>query len=79
MIPELSPHVDRGRNSRPLGDFIEPEDLDPVVGHIPMDDSGRAVVDQVLAYLAEEYGTSCRSGVGGTGTGAGGSAQRHGF
>ena len=58
MIPELSPHVDRGRNSRPLGEFIEPEDLDPVVGHIPMDDSGRAVVDQVLAYLAEEYGVT---------------------
>ena len=58
MIPELSPHVDRGLNSRPLGDFIEPEDLDPVVGHIPMDDSGRAVIDQVLAYLAEEYGVT---------------------
>ena len=29
-----------------------------MVGHIPMDDSGRAVVDQVLAYLAEEYGVT---------------------
>ncbi|MBL4582191.1 MAG: aminopeptidase 1 [Gammaproteobacteria bacterium] len=55
MIPELSPHVDRGRNSQTLADFITPEDLDPIIGHIPAEDGGD-LVDQVLAYLSEEYG-----------------------
>jgi len=58
MVPELSPHVDRGRNSKSLGDFIGPEDLDPVIGHIPNEVDGGEVVDQVLAYLATEYGVS---------------------
>ncbi len=58
MIPELSPHVDRGRNSQTLADFIGPEDLDPIVGHIPDSIAGGDVVDQVLTYLAEEYGIS---------------------
>jgi len=58
MVPELSPHVDRGRNSKNLGDFIGPEDLDPVVGHIPGQVEGADVADQVLKYLADEYGVS---------------------
>lgn len=58
MIPELSPHVDRGRNSQSLGDFLGPEDLDPIVGHIPNQEEGGMVVDQILAYLAEEYGVT---------------------
>ena len=58
MIPELSPHVDRGRASRPLGDYIEPEDLDPIVAHIPDPVAGGGVVDQVLAYLQSEYGVT---------------------
>ncbi|MFT7294970.1 MAG: aspartyl aminopeptidase [Pseudohongiellaceae bacterium] len=58
MVPELSPHVDRGRNSKTLGDFIGPEDLDPVVGHIPDQVEGGDVADQVLKYLADEYGVS---------------------
>ena len=55
MIPELSPHVDRGRGSRRLDEFLGPEDLDPVIGHIPgsADDNVSA---QVLAYLDETYG-----------------------
>ncbi|PCJ23252.1 MAG: peptidase M18 [SAR86 cluster bacterium] len=57
MIPELSPHVDRGRNSQTLADFIGPEDLDPIVGHIPGEDDGD-VVEQILKYLDEEYGVS---------------------
>lgn len=57
MIPELSPHVDRSRNSKTLGDFITPEDLDPIIGHIPDDEDGDGV-DQVLAYLAAEYGVT---------------------
>ena len=58
MVPELSPHVDRGRNSKTLGDFIGPEDLDPVIGHIPDQVEGADVADQVLKYLADEYGVS---------------------
>ena len=56
MIPELSPHVDRSRNSKSLAEFMGPEDLDPVVAHIPDQVEGGEVVDQVLAYLADEYG-----------------------
>ncbi len=56
MIPELSPHVDRGRGSRRLDEFLEPEDLDPVVGHIPGQGSDNSVRQQVLAYLAGTYG-----------------------
>lgn len=58
MIPELSPHVDRGRNSTPLGDYIEPEDLDPVVAHMPDTVNGGGVVEQVLAYLDSQYSVS---------------------
>lgn len=58
MIPELSPHVDRGRNSKTLGDFIGPEDLDPVIGHIPGTESGAGVAEQVLSYLGREFGIS---------------------
>ena len=55
MIPELSPHVDRGRNAQTLGDFIEPEDLDPVIAHMPALDGSGDVIDQVLAFLRDEY------------------------
>lgn len=58
MIPELSPHVDRGRGSKTLSDFIGPEDLDPIVGHIPNQVDGGDVVEQVLAYLGQEYGVT---------------------
>ncbi len=57
MIPELSPHVDRSRNSKTLADFLGPEDLDPIIAHIP-DAAGGDVVDQVLAFLAREYGVT---------------------
>ena len=55
MIPELSPHVDRSRNSKTLAEFMGPEDLDPVIGHIPDQVEGGEVVEQVLKYLADEY------------------------
>ena len=55
LIPELSPHVDRSRNSQTLGEFIEPEDLDPIVGHMPGIDNNGSVIDQILIYLANEY------------------------
>ena len=58
MIPELSPHVDRSRNSKTLSEFIGPEDLDPVIAHIPDTEEGGDVSEQVLAFLAAEYGLS---------------------
>ena len=58
MIPELSPHVDRSRNSKTLSEFLGPEDLDPVIAHIPDTQEGGGVGDQVLAFLAAEYGIS---------------------
>ena len=58
MIPELSPHVDRSRNAKTLSEFLGPEDLDPVIAHIPDTQEGGGVGDQVLAFLAAEYGIS---------------------
>ncbi|MEZ5492794.1 MAG: aminopeptidase 1 [Gammaproteobacteria bacterium] len=55
MIPELSPHVDRGRGSQRLDEFLGPEDLDPVIGHIP-GMAGEEVRQQILTYLGETYG-----------------------
>jgi aspartyl aminopeptidase len=55
MIPELSPHVDRGRGSRRLDEFLGPEDLDPVIGHIP-GSAEDSVSEQVLAFLGANYG-----------------------
>jgi len=54
MIPELSPHVDRGRGSQRLDDFLGPEDLDPVIGHIP-GPAEQTVSQQVLAFLGATY------------------------
>lgn len=58
MIPELSPHVDRSRGSKPLSEFLGPEDMDPVIGHIPGSDGENDVVEQVLAFLQTEYNVS---------------------
>lgn len=58
MIPELSPHVDRNRNSQSLGDYLGPEDMDPVIAHIPDLIEGDGVVEQVLDYLSDEYGVT---------------------
>ncbi|MEX0618568.1 MAG: hypothetical protein WDZ76_00410 [Pseudohongiellaceae bacterium] len=54
MIAELSPHVDRGRGSRSLDEFIGPEDLDPIVGHLP-DASGNGIEEQVFEFLRSNY------------------------
>jgi aspartyl aminopeptidase len=55
MIPELSPHVDRGRGSQSLADFLGPEDMDPIVGHIPGAGDEAGVRQQVLDYLSATY------------------------
>lgn len=55
VIPEVSPHTDRGYGNRAVADHITAEDLDPVVAHIPGAD-GKGVSDQVEAYLSNTYG-----------------------
>lgn len=56
MIPELSPHVDRGRGSQRLEDFIGPEDLDPIIGHVP--DADGELSQQIYGFLEARYGIS---------------------
>lgn len=56
LIPELSPHVDRDRNGKTLREFIGPEDLDPIVAHIPNLVDGGSVEEEVLGFLETQYG-----------------------
>ena len=58
LIPELSPHVDRDRNGKVLRDFIGPEDLDPIVAHMPNLLDGGSVEEEVLNFLRTKYGIS---------------------
>lgn len=58
MVPELSPHVDRDRSGKTLGDFLGIEDLDPVIAHIPDQELGGGVEKQVLQFLASTYNIS---------------------
>ena len=56
MITELSPHVDRDRGSQRLDQYLEPEDMDPVVGHIPGLEEGGSVRQQIFDLLQRNYG-----------------------
>jgi aspartyl aminopeptidase len=58
MIPDMSPHVDRGFNDRKVGDLLTDESLDPIVAHIPSADEELNIEDQVLAILKSEYNVS---------------------
>ena len=55
IIAELSPHTDRGRGSKNLSDFLGPEDLDPLIGHLPQLDGEGGVADQVTQFLQQNY------------------------
>lgn len=55
VIPEVSPHTDRGYGNRTVAEHITAEDLDPVIAHIPGED-GEGVSDQVETYLMNTYG-----------------------
>ena len=57
MIAELSPPVDRSRNSQTLGSYLEPEDMDPIAGHVPALDGGGAVAE-ILEYLDAGLGVT---------------------
>lgn len=56
VIPEVSPHTDRGFGNKLVADHLTAEDMDPVVAHIPgvVGD----VSDQVETYLKNTYGIS---------------------
>jgi len=55
VIADLSPHVDEQLRERTAVDAIELEELDPVVGHIPLD-AQHGVKAAVAAYLEQTYG-----------------------
>ena len=57
MIPEISPHTDRGYGNKKASDLVTAEELDPIVSHIPGAD-GSGVSDQVEKYLKNTYGIS---------------------
>lgn len=57
VIPEVSPHTDRGYGNKKVADHITAEDLDPVIAHIP-GPNGKGVSNQVEAYLRNTYGIS---------------------
>ncbi len=58
MIPDMSPHVDRGYNNKKVGDLVTYESLDPIVAHIPPTEEGLDIEDQVLMILKSSYGVS---------------------
>ena len=57
VIPDLSPHVDAQLRDRKNREVIAPEELDPVVGHIPADsgEGEQAVKKNVQDYLRKTY------------------------
>ncbi|MBT5186672.1 MAG: aminopeptidase 1 [Kordiimonadaceae bacterium] len=54
MIPEVSPHTDRGYGNKPVSALITAEEMDPIVAHIPGQEGD--VSDQVEKYLKSTYG-----------------------
>lgn len=57
MIPEISPHTDRGYGDRKASELVTAEELDPIISHIP-GPNGEGVSDQVEEYLKNTYGIS---------------------
>jgi len=57
MIPEVSPHTDRGYGNKKVSDLISAEDLDPIIAHIP-DAEGEDVSGQVEQYIKTTYDIS---------------------
>ena len=58
MIPDMSPHVDRGYNDKKVGELVTYESLDPIVAHLPPIEDGLDIEDQVLIILKSRYGVS---------------------
>jgi len=58
MIPDMSPHVDRGYNDKKVGELVTYESLDPIVAHLPTAEEGLGIEDQVLMMLKSRYGVT---------------------
>jgi len=58
IIADISPHTDRGFGAKKVNDLIKKEDLDPLVGHIPMSLDMNTVKNSVMKHLEETYGIS---------------------
>jgi aspartyl aminopeptidase len=54
LIPDLSPHVDAALRERTSREVIQPEELDPLVGHVPPEGGG-SVKQAVADYLRATY------------------------
>ncbi|MDG1995092.1 MAG: hypothetical protein P8J14_01235, partial [Emcibacteraceae bacterium] len=57
MIPEVSPHTDRGYGNKTVASHLTAEDMDPIVAHIP-GPNDKDVSNQVEKYLKTTYGIS---------------------
>lgn len=57
IIPDMSPHTDRGYTSKKVADQVKHEELDPLAGHMPAS-AEKGVVEQVLDHLKSEYNIS---------------------
>lgn len=57
MIPEVSPHTDRGYGNKKVSEHLSAEDMDPIIAHIPGPDDDD-VSNQVELYLKTTYGIS---------------------
>lgn len=57
MIPEVSPHTDRGYGNKKVSELLTAEDMDPIIAHIPAADD-TDVSNQVEKYLKDTYGIS---------------------
>lgn len=57
MIPEVSPHTDRGYGNKTVASHLTAEDMDPIVANIPAPDNSD-VSDQVEKFLKDTYGIS---------------------
>ncbi len=58
LVPDLLPHLGKEQMEKKLKEAIEAEELNIVVGNIPVDDEKveKAVKLQILQHLDEEYG-----------------------
>tara|TARA_R110002096_G_scaffold416576_3_gene619772 strand:- start:219680 stop:221140 length:1461 start_codon:yes stop_codon:yes gene_type:complete len=54
MIPEVSPHTDRGYGNKTVAEHLSAEDMDPIIAHIP-GEGGDTVSDQVETYLKTTF------------------------
>ncbi len=55
IIPDMSPHTDRGYSNKKVSDQVKHEELDPIAGQRPIA-TDKDVADQVLAFLKSEHG-----------------------